>query len=977
MSLLPGGITLPELAGLPANPPPPGKFFVYMRAGAVRFYDSNSIEYTLSTGITAEEVEDIVGGLIASGSGITVTYNDAGDVLTIALDDTAVAPDTYGAADRVSQVTVDQQGRITSATDVVIAIPSTQITNFTEAVQDAMGGTLVDSASVDFQYNDGANTQTAVVLPAGVDHNSLANLTTGNPHTQYLQTSVAATTYQPLDADLTAVGGLATQGLITRTGAGTATTRSVAAGTGISVANGDGVSGNPTVTNSDTGTSAVSTHVGLADPHAQYLLESAAATTYQPLDADLTAVGGLSTQGLIVRTGAGTATTRSVAAGTGVTVSNGDGVSGNPTVAITNVGTAGTYGSPTTIPSITTNAQGQVTAVTNNLVAIPSTQVTDFNEAAQDAVGGILTDSSSVDFTYSDGSNTIQAFVIPGGVDHNGLANLAVGNPHTQYLQTSVAASSYQPLDADLTAVAGLATQGLVARTGAGTATTRSVAAGTGVSVSNGDGIAGNPTVALTNTGVVAGTYGNNAVVPQITVDAQGRVTGVANSGIAIGVANITDFAEQVDDQVNALVAAGTGISKTYNDAGNSLTIANTDTGSSAVATHEAAGDPHPQYLTAAEGNSAYQPLDADLTALAGLASTGIVCRTAANTYVERFIAISTGLSISNPGGVGGNPTISNADTGSVAVSNHVGLADPHTQYLLESSAAATYQPLDADLSAVAALGANGILVRTAPGGAAVRTIAGSSSVSVANGDAVAGSPTLSVLPAGVDHDALQNFVANEHVNHSSVSLVAGTGISATGLGDLTASRTINLANTAVVAGSYGSAAQVPVLTIDAQGRITNATTATVVGGEWTELINTATLTNSSNSTLADITNLTIPVVAGRTYRIEAMIKYRSAAAGTGLSLAIGLNSGATGVLAFTITIPTSTTAVATGHPISTATVITASSTPAANTDYVAQIVGIFTCTGSGNFVPQFRSESNGTTVTVQPGSNIISREWA
>jgi acyl-CoA synthetase (AMP-forming)/AMP-acid ligase II len=46
------------------------------------------------------------------------------------------------------------------------------------------------------------------------------------------------------------------------------------------------------------------------------------------------------------------------------------------------------------------------------------------------------------------------------------------------------------------------------------------------------------------------------------------------------------------------------------------------------------------------------------------------------------------------------------------------------------------------------------------------------------------------VLPAGVDHDALQNFVINEHVDHSSVSVVAGTGMS--GGGDLTASRTLN-----------------------------------------------------------------------------------------------------------------------------------------------------------------------------------------
>jgi len=54
----------------------------------------------------------------------------------------------------------------------------------------------------------------------------------------------------------------------------------------------------------------------------------------QAYDADLTAVAGLSTNGIIVRTGSGTATTRAVTQSTGITVTNGDGVSGNPTVAI-------------------------------------------------------------------------------------------------------------------------------------------------------------------------------------------------------------------------------------------------------------------------------------------------------------------------------------------------------------------------------------------------------------------------------------------------------------------------------------------------------------------------------------------------------------------------------------------------------------------------------------------------------------------
>lgn len=59
--------------------------------------------------------------------------------------------------------------------------------------------------------------------------------------------------------------------------------------------------------------------------------------------------------------------------------------------------------------------------------------ISDFTEAAQDAVGTILTDSASVNFIYDDALETITAAVLPAGVDHNSLANLTVGDPHTQY----------------------------------------------------------------------------------------------------------------------------------------------------------------------------------------------------------------------------------------------------------------------------------------------------------------------------------------------------------------------------------------------------------------------------------------------------------------------------------------------------------------------------------------------------------------
>jgi hypothetical protein len=48
-----------------------------------------------------------------------------------------------------------------------------------------------------------------------------------------------------------------------------------------------------------------------------------------------------------------------------------------------------------------------------------------------------------------------------------------------------------------------------------------------------------------------------------------------------------------------------------------------------------------------------------------------------------------------------------------------------------------------------------------------------------------------SVIPGAVDHDLLLNFVANEHIDHSSVILTAGIGLS--GGGDITVNRTFDL----------------------------------------------------------------------------------------------------------------------------------------------------------------------------------------
>jgi hypothetical protein len=108
------------------------------------------------------------------------------------------------------------------------------------------------------------------------------------------------------------------------------------------------------------------------------------------------------------------------------------------------------------------------------------------------------------------------------------------------------------------------------------------------------------------------------------------------------------------------------------------------------VTAHEAALDPHPQYLTAAEGNAAYAALSHTHTAsqvtdfsAAALLATAAAYAAIAHTHVAANITdFNTAADARVAAGITGKE---NTGVAAGLVSAHVGLSDPHTQYQLES----------------------------------------------------------------------------------------------------------------------------------------------------------------------------------------------------------------------------------------------------------------------------------------------------
>lgn len=515
-----------------------------------------------------------------------------------------------------------------------------------------------------------------------------------------------------------------------------------------------------------------------------------------------------------------------------------------------------------------------------------SIQLTSFDvEKAQDAVGGILTNSSTINFSYNDNTPSISAVIPTGaitndliatGIDVSKLSGIINSSNLPSYVDdvleyanfaslppTGESGKIYLTIDTnrsyrwsgsqyvqitDTTALWGSITGTLADQTDLinyVVPQTRSVIAGTGLT--GGGQLSSNVTLNLGNTAVTPGSYGSSSGVPSFTVDAQGRLTqasevsingflptgGSAGQILAKNSATNYDTA-WIDNYAKELVQTIKNSTHTTLTKGQVVYISGSDgtnpTISLAVASGEATSSKTLGFLKQDlnHGDTGYVITEGFLDGL--------------NTNSATTEGDPIWLSPTIPGGVVyglankpyapnhmvflGFVVRKNINNGRIYVKVQNGFELKELHDVLAQS------PSDGDI--IRYVSSSGLWVSQPmpisytdenAQDAVGNILTNTSSVNFSYNDNL---NTISavVVDSGVNHNLLSNYVANEHVNHTGVLINAGTGL--TGGGDISSSRTISIASTTVSSGNYGSSNQVGTFSVNSQGQLTAASNVSI-----------------------------------------------------------------------------------------------------------------------------------------------------
>ena len=301
---------------------------------------------------------------------------------------------------------------------------------------------------------------------------------------------------------------------------------------------------------------------------------------------NISATAPTSGQGLVWNSGTSMWTPTNLTSGTLTSITAGAGLSGGTittsgTISMPNVGTTGTFGSATQVPVFTTDAQGRITGVTNTTIPAAPT----YSAGTGLSLVGTTFSMPNTGTAGTYGSATqVPVFTTDAQGRITGVTNTTIpsGTTYSAGTGLSLIGTTFSMPNTGTASTYGSATQVPVFTTDAQGritgVTNTTIAGGSTYSAGAGLSLIGT-TFSMPNTGT-AGTYGSATQVPVFTTDAQGRITGVANTTIAgttytagtgITIAGTTVSAQNTFALWNANQLQGKNISATPPAAGQEL----------------------------------------------------------------------------------------------------------------------------------------------------------------------------------------------------------------------------------------------------------------------------------------------------------------------------------------------------------------------------------------------------------------------
>ena len=488
-----------------------------------------------------------------------------------------------------------------------------------------------------------------------------------------------------------------------------------------------------------------------------------------------------------------------VVSGSGLAISNADGVSGDPTLALTGIAASIAALSGTGMLALT----GGGTSISGRDLLGTSGQIT-----VTDGDGSV----GNPTFAITDNPTLpgVEGVVLPSGATGDRAATPTNG---TLRYNTDTAL-----LEAYLN--------------GAWT----SLASGSGVtSISTGTGLTGGPitstgTISIANTAVTAGSYGSASKTLTATVNAQGQLTALAETNIAIADTQVSGLGTMSTQNASAVAITGGTIASTSisGSTGSFTTLAASSTVSGVGFSNYLASPPAIGGTTPAAGTFTSVAMTSGTITTTPSSGTDIVNKTYADSIASGInfhqscrLATTTALAANtyNNGtsGVGATLTANangalSVDSVAVALNNRILVKNEATQanngvYTVTQTGSA---------------GAPYILTRATDfdtAGTGVDQIDAGDFFLITAGTTLANTSWVQQTPlpitVGTTAIVFQQFGAP-------LVYSAGTGLTES------PAYTFNIANTAVTSGAYGGAATVPTFSVNAQGQLTLATDVSI-----------------------------------------------------------------------------------------------------------------------------------------------------